>query len=362
MKRIVLSVALCVLSATPTSAQAPQGDSPPPAETPPAETSPAEASPPADGSQEGTPPVAPETGPATGPQSAPPEPAVDPKLEEAKRHFRQALAFAKTGDCRGAIAEFQAAYDLVPRPNALYNIAGCQERLFRYDLAIEFYERYLAEAPANAPDRAATDAALKTLRNLLGIVHVKSNVPAEVWIDDHLSGQAPGDVFVPAGGHMLELRADGYIPKRAEIKLVGRQEIDVDLTLEQAQTTIEVTETTGLDPTLFYAGLSGTVVTAVVGTIFAFRVQDLHADAEALPAVHPDRRQAKKDVQDAELIADIFFGATAVLAIGTTIVYFITDWDGAERPPADGAAAEQEITVRPVLGPSAAGISVGGSL
>ena len=130
--------------------------------------------------------------------------------------------------------------------------------------------------------------------------------------------------------------------------------------MEQAQTTIEITETTGLDPTLFYVGLSATVVTAAVGTVFAFQVQSLHDDAEALPAVHPDRTQAQKDVQDAELVADIFFGATAVLAIGTTIIYFITDWDGDEKPPAESNA--MDVTLAPMAGPGLAGLSVGGAL
>src|SRR4029079_4389597 len=104
-------------------------------------------------------------------------------VEQAKQHFARSVACAQAGECGAAMVEFEAAYQLVPRPNALYNIAQCQERLFRYDLAIRYYEQYLQVAPADAPDRAAVTGALGTLRNLLGTVAVQCNVASEVWVD-----------------------------------------------------------------------------------------------------------------------------------------------------------------------------------
>jgi tetratricopeptide (TPR) repeat protein len=156
-------------------------------------------------------PAAPAAEP-TAPVAISDEPAAEPAvLEEARGHFRQGMAFAEAGNCGAAIQEFEAAYALVMRASALYNIAQCEERLFRYDLAIRYYERYLQEADPDAEDRSAVQAALGTLRNLLGVVHITSNVKAQVWIDDRLAGEAPGDVYVPAGGHSLELRADGFM-------------------------------------------------------------------------------------------------------------------------------------------------------
>jgi tetratricopeptide (TPR) repeat protein len=292
------------------------------------------------------------------------EPAGDPKVEQAKQHFRQAVAFAEAGDCGAAIVEFEAAYELVPRPNALYNIAQCEERLFRYDLAIRYYERYLQEAPSDAPDRPAVNAALSTLRNLLGTVVVNSNVPAEVWVDDRLAGEAPGDVLLPSGGHSLELRAKGYIPARAEVRLVGRQRIELALELEKAQTTVQITETTGLDPTLFWIGTGATAVTAVIGVVFAGRVVALKDDALELPEQHPDRSERREEVEGAELTADIFFASAALLAVGTTIVAFVTDWDGESSTPSveTGVSASARLRVAPVVLRDGAGLSLGGTL
>lgn len=286
-------------------------------------------------------------------------------LETAKRHFKQGVAFADAGNCGGAIVEFEAAYNIIPRPNALYNIAQCQERLFRYDLAIQYYERYLKEAPADAADRPAVEAALKTLGNLLGVLHVKVNVPkAEVWIDDRLGGQAPGDVYVPAGGHTVELRAEGYIPKRTEVRLVGREEVTISIELEKAQTTVNVTETTGISPTLFWIGAGATVVSASVGGFFALQVKSKYDEAKDTPAVSPKRMQQRKDIKSAELTADIFFLSSGVLAIGTTIIAFMTDWDESDHPSYDTGAPKPNPTARltPQLAPGYAGLSLSGGL
>ena len=293
------------------------------------------------------------TGAATG--AAPEAGAEDPKRVEARKHFRQGVAFAAAGNCSAAIVEFEAAYALVPRSNALYNIAQCQERLFRYDLAIASYERYLAEAPADAPDRSAVEAALRTLGNLLGTVHVRCNVEAEVWVNDRLIGRAPGDVFIPAGGHALELRAEGYIPARAEVRLVGGQKLTLELTLAKAQTTVQVTETTGLPPTLFWIGVGASATSAAVGTVFALRVSSLRDEAVELHPFDPGRVDKRGETEDAELLADVFFGTAGVLAVATTVVAFVTDWDGAEDRGGDA-----KLRLQPVVGAGHVGLQLGG--
>ena len=146
----------------------------------------------------------------TPPADAPPpeaevEPERDPAMEEAVSRFRQGLALARAGNCEGAIAELQASVRIVERPNTLFNIARCQEELFRYDLAVAAYERYMAIAPADAPDREAVQATMRQLRNLLGTIVIRSNVPAAVWIGDRQVGEAPGEVLVPGGRHAVEL-------------------------------------------------------------------------------------------------------------------------------------------------------------
>jgi len=49
-----------------------------------------------------------------------PDPALE---EEARTRFRQGLVLARGGDCAAALAELEASYRLLPRPNTLFNMA-----------------------------------------------------------------------------------------------------------------------------------------------------------------------------------------------------------------------------------------------
>lgn len=308
------------------------------------------------------PPVAPDQAqPAPSPPPPPATPEVAPELiEKARHHFKQAVAFSEAGNCEGAIVEFEASYRMVPRASSLYNIAQCQEQLHRYDLAIQYYERYLQEADADEEDRPAVEAALRTLRNLLGTVHIASNVPAQVWIDDRLVGTAPGDVFVPAGRHVLELRADQYLPQRTEIQVAGREEVEVDLTLSKARTTVHITEESGLDPIVFWSGATVTLLTGAVGGVFGALALGKQSQADGLKDYDPERVQLAEDADSTARNADILFAVTGVLGVATVVVAFLTDWDGestrttTDEPPA--------VSLVPTLGTDHAGLQLRGAL
>lgn len=283
-------------------------------------------------------------------------------VEKARHHFKQAVAFAEAGNCEGAIVEFEASYRMVPRASSLYNIAQCQEQLHRYDLAISFYERYLQEADADEEDRPSVEAALRTLRNLLGTVHIGSNVAAQVWVDDRLAGNAPGDVLVPAGRHVLELRADGYLPQRTEIQVAGREEVEVDLVLTKARTTVHITEETGLSPIVFWSGMTATIITGVVGSVFGTMALVKQGKANDLDEFDPARVQYAEDMDSAARNADIMFAVTGVLGIATVVVGFLTDWDGESPPPTAPTEDPPAVSVVPTVGLDHAGLQLRGAL
>ncbi len=78
-----------------------------------------------------------------GAQSA----VADPRLEEAKKHFRQGEAYFKVGTFDKAIEEYAAAYALAPKAGVLFNIGLCYEKSGNKDKAVEYYDRYLRDAP-----------------------------------------------------------------------------------------------------------------------------------------------------------------------------------------------------------------------
>ncbi|RLB52496.1 MAG: hypothetical protein DRJ42_14715 [Deltaproteobacteria bacterium] len=288
--------------------------------------------------------------------------AEDPQMAEARERFRAGLTLARAGNCEGALAEFRTALDLVERPNILFNMARCHEELFRYDLAIATYERYLTVAPADAPDRPAVDATMRQLRNLLGTVVVRSNVPAEVWIGDRIVGEAPGEVMVPGGRHAIELRAAGYVPERREVEVAGRQRIEVEVSLSEAQvtnvteiteehTTVEVTEEGGAPPALFYTGVGLTAASLAAGLAFGAVALGNKSTAESLNPYDYDAIVAANNATaDAALLADIFFITAAVLGVTTVVLYFLTDFDGDPEEHADERTFTPVVAIGPDLG------------
>lgn len=81
--------------------------------------------------------------------------SADPNLEQAQNHFRQGEAYFKVGTYDKAVEEYEAAYALAPKPGVLFNIGLCHEKSGDDKKAVEYYEKFLRDAP-DAPK--ATEA------------------------------------------------------------------------------------------------------------------------------------------------------------------------------------------------------------
>ena len=257
-----------------------------------------------------------------------------------------------------AITEFEEAYRLLaghPRQYIeLRNIAECYQNLGQYDRAITYLQRYLQEGGAGAEDRPRYEAALSVLESTMGTVEVATNVDrAEVWADNRLVGEAPGRVRVPGGRHVIELRAPGRSPARAEVDVVSRHTARVSIALDALGRR-------GITPAVFWIGLGATALVAGAGG--AFGVQALtaradvderlgSADAATRFSVGPADRQR---IADLTQVADILYLSAGILAVGTTVVAFLTDFRGA---PAEQPRASR-LRVAPTLGPRAQGVSL----
>lgn len=287
------------------------------------------------------------------PEAAPEE---DPRFAEARERFLRGLELARAGNCSGAIAEFNASVAILPRPNTLFNIARCQESLYRYDLAIEAYEQYLEIAPVDDQDRTTVDATMRQLRNLLGTIEVQSNVEAEVWLQDRVVGAAPGEVLVPGGRHVLELRASGRLPDRREVEVSARGRSTVTFELRTAETNVTTNvrnvsyEAPPLPPALTVAMMVAAVATVGVGAGFGvsavLQSEDVRASDGRLP-------RDLASISDAALYADILYIAGGVLGATAVVMAFLTDWS-------DGANESESVRVVPLLGPLYAGLRVEG--
>jgi hypothetical protein len=260
--------------------------------------------------------------------AAPTDSASDAQSRESAGLVR-ARAAVRLGEQLFAAANFDAALADARQYIVLHNIAVCHERLFRYDLALRFYARYLAEGGARAEDRAEVVAVVRTLRSLLATLRITTNVPAEVWIGQRHVGDAPGDVLVPAGHHMIELRAKIFETSRREIQ-VGTGDT-VLLHFELAR----LSQREGLHPVYFWIGTGLTAASLIVGGVLGATALASHADAQDKSTAGLNIDAEKEQIRTQARAADICFGSAIVLGLSSVLLYFMTDWN--EHAPADNA-------------------------
>ena len=320
-------------------------------------------------------PASPEAPPDSGEPVSEPAPAVstpapeapeaaeaaddadDAQYATAKKYFERGVRFCEAGNYDAALTEFERAYaHMQGHPKRFFvldNIGQCHERKFRYDRALEYYRRYLKEGGDAAEDRAAVLATITTLEGLLATLTIQSNVPAEVWVDDRLMGNAPGDVLVPGGLHVIELRAAGYEASKREVNIAARERQNHAFTLN------ELSQYEGLSPVYFYGGVALSAASLAAGSYFGLKAL---SEDKAGHEREEEHGEFGNDAEDEErvkrlaLTADICFASAAVFGVGTTLLYFMTDWGDStdERPP-------EATRVEGHVGPDALGVSIRGS-
>ncbi|MCB9593497.1 MAG: hypothetical protein H6719_12255 [Sandaracinaceae bacterium] len=150
---------------------------------------------------------------------AAPAVAQDATLEGEARALYEAGAAAYAGGRYGeALAHFQRSYELSGRPELLNNIGSAAERDRQDELAVESYERFLAEVP-DTPIRPRVERRIEALRRLLAEAREApeaSTGPAETQgpaagspADDGGAGPAPwivvgiGAAVAVVGGVLL---------------------------------------------------------------------------------------------------------------------------------------------------------------
>jgi hypothetical protein len=139
--------------------------------------------------------------------------------EEARREFSAGQAADAQRDWRTAIEHYLRANDLMPHPNAMFNIATNYERLGKLREAAVWYRRYLDAAPESA-DRTRTERALKELTLRTGTITVRSRTPGgQVSIDGVRVGPTPYSGHAKGGRHTIVVE---WGERRAE------REVDIE--------------------------------------------------------------------------------------------------------------------------------------
>jgi hypothetical protein len=162
-------------------------------------------------------------------------PKKDPAAE-LKRQGDRAMDALHYDD---ALSDYQRSYALSKDPALLYNQARAYQALGDYPAALEFLERFQAEAPsslqARVPDFEGLD---QDLRSKVSTFVLTCETPgAEVVLRDKVIGTTPlAPVRTTAGHGTLVVRADKYQPFSSEVDLLGGQTLTIDARLTPKDT------------------------------------------------------------------------------------------------------------------------------
>jgi tetratricopeptide (TPR) repeat protein len=160
------------------------------------------------------------------------ETCADDGKNEAKQHFVKGKKLFDEGRYAEAAREFNAAYNLAPHPQVLFNIAACYEKSGDIPAAVVAFRRYVAEAE-DAAEIAEIKAKLAALEQKVGEVRVGCAIsPCQVRIDGEDRGSAPLSAVLSPGSHDLVALFSGQIVEKTAVTIEAGKKNAVTLALK----------------------------------------------------------------------------------------------------------------------------------
>ncbi|HSO32877.1 MAG TPA: hypothetical protein VLT33_10175, partial [Labilithrix sp.] len=202
------------------------------------------------------------------------------------------------------------------------------------------------------------------------IVFAVNAAGAEVSIDDEPRGKVHKDpLLVSAGRRRISVTASGYQTETRVLDIAGTQRLELTFELKpiggasaapmtSRATTPEYPTTHPRSRGPFYAGLVTTGLLGAGTVVMAIVASSKHSDYQKALDVPNDKQRiddARSATKTTALVADILGGAT-VLAGGLTVLAFVLT--SGEEPASTGERrAPARVVLRPLLGPTAAGLA-----
>jgi hypothetical protein len=181
--------------------------------------------------------------------------------DAAQRAWDAAKQLAGASDYKGALVEFQRAYELSHNPRVLFNLGVTEKFLTHYARAVEAWDRELREGGTQltTSERQDVTNAIAIVKPFVTTVEVTANEPdATLSIDDLVVGKTPfaGPVRIDVGKHTLKLSKPDYVDSSQTVDIVAGGAAPVTFNLEPVNKTALVAVTVGGAPsaTLFIDG------------------------------------------------------------------------------------------------------------
>ncbi len=260
--------------------------------------------------------------------------------EEARSRFQRGVELYRDGDYRGALIEFNRAYQTAPNFRLQFNIGQTCVELQDYACGLRAFERYLAEGKAEVPaDRRTTaENEVKRLQKLVGYIRVVVDQPgAEVLLDNVSIGKTPlaDAILVSAGRRTIQVVLPPNPTSTRAVDVAGGDRVDVKIDLGEPSkppaarpTTAPVEPPRRVEPppeprstTPVWIGVAVTgALTAgavVFGLVTLSAKKDLDRVAGQYGVAPSDVDDARSKVKRDALVTDLL-GLGAILGAGVT--------------------------------------------
>jgi hypothetical protein len=251
--------------------------------------------------------------------------------KRAARAFIEGQAAFDKGDYRQAGEAFEAAYALRRHYAPLWNAAQSWQRAGDDLRAANLLDRFLQEAPADAPDRQAATAALVDVGRRLGRVQIQLVGAEQPKIDGARTDRAT--TYVAPGEHVVTALARGT-PITKQISVRAGEIVSVSLSPKEERPAPTVSRDESLtEPAHGWPPWTVAVAGAVVlGGGILTTISGLDT-VDKRDAFLSDMTQPRLDEAYAsQTRTNVLLGATVGVALlSVAAAVFLVDWKGPHR-------------------------------
>jgi tetratricopeptide (TPR) repeat protein len=291
---------------------------------------------------------------ATAKKKAPPD--------KAKIEFRKGNRLYKAKKYDQAIQSFRKAYEIKPRWKYLFRIGRTEAALDNPVLAVQAFEKYLATGKKKVPKkrRRIVLQKLKKLNLQIGNLDVQAPEGATVFLNGAEVGTAPihPPVQVKANqDHLVSVVLDGETLPEQTFRVSGSE----TAALMFEKPVEEPKEAESMDsgepkvlPPLEIAGwatLAGGAALLIAGTVTGAMALSLDKDLDAACQNGcPNRTDDIEKRDNLAMSTNFLLGFGAAAAVAGSVIIIIAYADKEKK-----AAAVQDLSLRPIVGPQMAG-------
>lgn len=222
-------------------------------------------------------------------------PAMADEIAEAKKLFMEAEKHFNANEYEKALELYKQAYEKKALPGFHFNIGQCYRNLEKYDLAIEHYRKYLEHAK-NPKRRADVEKLIEESQKKL---------------DEQKALAAPPEPTPPPEP---VAPVDEQPPEPEPEPVKGK----------------------GLSPIFFWTGVGVTGAMLLIGTITGAMALSKSSEFKDPATPNADLQDLKDSGNSLKTASTVTFAIGAAAAVGTTVLFFFTDWGSKETQVSGG--------------------------